>query len=168
MSEKEKSESKRLLITALVVVVIGIIVIIPLSWLAVRIYNDNIQQKIIAADEASALAALENIQAAEQLYFQSHGEYATFQQLVAEGVFQTKQSGDALVNDGYRFTLRVTPKADAAGPTYSVNADPLRAGGRDATGRRHFFISSEVTGVRYNEERPANASDKPRLTGTEY
>src|SRR5438270_13641128 len=77
-------------------------------------------------------------------------------------LFRSPLSGDALVSDGYRFTLKVTPKAGALGPTYSVNADPVRGGGRDATGRRHFFISSEVSGVRYNEERPATAADKPR------
>ena len=167
MSETEKSESRRLLRTALIVAAVGVVVLVLLAWLAVRMYNDNIQQKVIAADEASALAALENIQAAEQLYFESHGEYATFPRLVEEGVFQTKQTGETLVNDGYRFTLRVTPKTDTQGPTYSVNADPLRAGGRDATGRRHFFISSEVTGVRYNEERPATAADKPRQSSSQ-
>lgn len=154
--------------TALIVVGLGVVVLVPLVWLAVRMYNDTLQQRVIAANEASALAALENIQAAEQLYLESHGEYATFRQLIEAGVFQTNQNGDALVNDGYRFTLRLTPKSDAGGPTYSVNADPVRADGRDATGRRHFFISSEVTGVRYNEERPATAADKPRQTANQF
>jgi Tfp pilus assembly protein PilE len=163
-----KSESRRLWRTALVVAAVGVVVLVPLAWLAVRMYNDSIQQKVIAADDLSARDALKNIQAAEQLYYESNGEYATFPQLVEAGVFQTKQTGDALVNGGYKFTLRVTPKADTQGPAYSVNADPVRAGGRDATGRRHYFISSEVAGVRYNEERPATAADKPWLTGTEY
>lgn len=168
MSEMEKSESKRLLRTALVVALFGVAVLVPLAWLAVRMYNDNIQQKVIAANEASALATLENLQAQEQSFLETAGQYATFQQLADAGAIQAPLSGGALVSDGYRFTLRVTPKTDTQGPTYSVNADPVRAGGRDATGRRHFFISSEVTGVRYNEERPATAADKPRLTGTEY
>jgi Tfp pilus assembly protein PilE len=168
MSEAEKSESKRLLRTALVVAVVGVVVLVPLAWLAVRMYNDNIQQKVIAANEALALATLENLQAQEQSSKETTGQYATFQQLADAGAIQAPLSGDALVSDGYRFTLRVTPKTDTQAPAYSVNADPVRATGRDATGRRHFFISSEVTGVRYNEERPATAADKPRLTGTEY
>ena len=167
MSETERSESKRLLRTALVVAVVGVVLLVPLAWLAVRMYNDMIQQRVISANDKSARDALQNIQAAEQLYHESNGGYATFPQLVEEGVFQTKQTGDTLVNDGYRFTLRVTPKTENAEPTYSVNADPVRAEGRDATGRRHYFISSEVTGIRYNEERPATAADKPWLTGTE-
>jgi Tfp pilus assembly protein PilE len=168
MSEMERSESKRLLRTALVVAAVGVALLVPLAWLAVRMYHDRIQQRVISANEASALATLENLQAQEQSFLETTGSYATFPQLVEAGAVQTPLSGDALESEGYRFTLRVTPKTDAGGPTYSVNADPVRAEGRDATGRRHFFISSETTGVRYNEERPANAADKPRLTGTEY
>ncbi|PYS76863.1 MAG: hypothetical protein DMF67_17935 [Acidobacteria bacterium] len=163
-----KSESKRLWRTALLVAAVGVAVLVPLAWLAVRMYNDTIQQKVMSANEASALAALENIQAQEQSFLETEGRYATFPQLAEAGVIQAPLSGDALVSDGYRFTLKVTPKTDAQGPTYSVNADPVRGGGRDATGRRHFFISSEVSGVRYNEERPATAADKPRQNVQEY
>lgn len=163
-----KSESKRLWRTALIVAAVGVAVLVPLAWLAVRMYNDTIQQKIMSANEASALATLENLQAQEQSFLETEGRYVTFQQLAEAGVIQAPLSGDALVSDGYRFTLKVTPKTDAQGPTYSVHADPARSGGRDATGRRHFFISSEVTGVRYNEERPATAADKPRQNAQEY
>jgi len=154
--------------TALIVVAVGVAVLVPLAWLAVRMYNDSIQRRVMAANDASALATLENLQAQEQSFLETEGHYATFRQFAEAGIITVPLSDDALVSDGYRFTLRVTPKTDAGGPTYAVNADPVRAGGRDATGRRHFFISSEVTGVRYNEERPATAADKPRLTGTEY
>jgi Tfp pilus assembly protein PilE len=163
-----KSESKRLLITALIVAAVGAVVLVSLWLLAMRMYNDTVQRKVIAANEASALATLENLQAQEQSFLETTGQYATFRQLADAGAIQAPLSGDALVSDGYRFTLRVTPKTDTQAPAYTVNADPARATGRDATGRRHFFISSEVTGVRYNEERPATAADKPRLTGTEY
>ena len=164
----EQTESRRLWRTALVVAAAGVVVLVPLAWLAYRMYNDTLQQRVMSANEASALAALENIQAQEQFFLETKGEYATFRQLAEAGAIQAPLSGDALVSDGYRFTLKVTPKNGAQGPTYSVNADPVRGGGRDATGRRHFFISSEVTGVRYNEERPATAADRPRQTVQEY
>jgi hypothetical protein len=162
------SESKRLLITALVIAVVGAVVLVALWFLFVRVRHDNIQQGIMNANEAAALATLENIQAQEQSFRETGGQYVTFRQLADAGVIQAPTSGDTLVSGGYKFTLKVTPKTDAQGPTYTVNADPERAGGRDATGRRHFFISSEVTGVRVNEDRPATANDKPRLTVDEY
>ena len=156
------SESKRLWRTAFVVAGVGLLVLVPLAWLALRMYDDMIQRRVIAANESAALTNLENIQAAEDLYFRANGEYGTIRQLTVAGVFQSTVSGDPLVASGYVFTVRVQPKTDTQPPAYSVNADPVRAGGRDATGRRHFFISSEVTGVRYNESRPATKDDRPR------
>lgn len=160
----EASESKRLWRTALIVAGAGLLVLVPLLWFAVRMYNDNLQRKLIAANEAAALVALENIQAAEQLYLEAHGSYGTFPQLVEAGVFQAASGGEVLVSKGYTFSVKVTPRSESQGPTYSVNADPIRDQGRDSTGRRHFYISSEITGVRISEGRPANASDKPRQT----
>jgi len=164
----DKSESKRLWRTALIVACVGVVVIVGLWILFVRMRDDAYRRRVIAANEATAISSLKNIQAAEQLYLESYGEYATFPQLVEAGVFQAPLSGDKLVSEGYAYTIKVTPKTDTAASTYSVNADPVRANGSDATGRQHFFISSEVTGVRFNEERAATAADKPRPTVQEY
>jgi Tfp pilus assembly protein PilE len=164
----DSSESKRLLRTALIVAVVGAIVFVSLAWLYFRMKNDAHQRKVMAANESTALSALASIQAAEQLYLETNGQYATFPQLVEAGVFQAPLTGDALVSGGYIFALKVRPRTDAASSFYSVNADPQRSGGRDATGRRHFYIDSEVTGIRFNEERPATASDKPRPSMQEY
>lgn len=164
----EVSESKRLWRTALIVAGVGVLVLVPLGWLALRMWDDTIQRRVIAANESAALTNLENIQAAEQLYFEANGQYGTFQQLIDSGVFQAQVSGDPPVASGYVFNVRVQPKTDTQSPTYSVNADPVRADGRDATGRRHFFVSSEVIGVRFNESRPATKDDKPRPKMSEY
>ncbi|HZT60541.1 MAG TPA: hypothetical protein VFA21_18195, partial [Pyrinomonadaceae bacterium] len=147
---------------------VGVVVVGLLVFVFFRVRDDYVQQRIINANESAALATLQNIQAQEQSFRETSGQYATFRQLADAGIIQTPPDGDTLVSDGYKFTLKVTPKTDAQAPTYAVNADPERAGGRDATGRRHFFISSEVTGTRVNEDRPATANDKPRQTAQEY
>jgi hypothetical protein len=161
------SESKRLWRTALIVAGVGLLILIPLAWLALRMYDDMIQRRVIAANESSALTNLENIQAAQQLYFEANGQYGTFRQLIDSGIFQAQVTGDPPVASGYVFTVKVQPKTDTQPAAYSVNADPVRPEGRDATGRRHFFVSSEVTGIRYNETRPANKDDKlrPKVSG---
>jgi hypothetical protein len=164
----EASESKRLWRTALIVAGVGVLVLVPLGWLALRMWDDTIQRRVIAANESAALTNLENIQAAEQLYFEANGQYGTFQQLIDSGIFQAEVSGDPPVASGYVFNVRVQPKTDAQPAAYSVNADPVRAGGRDATGRRHFYVSSEVIGIRFNETRPANKDDKLRPKMSEY
>ncbi len=164
----DSSEAKRLWRTALVVAGVGLLVLVPLGWLALRMYDDMIRRRVIAANESATLTNLDNIQAAEQLYFETYGQYGTLRQLVDAGVFRSEATGDPPVAHGYAFTLKVQPRSGDQSGGYSVNADPVRAGGRDATGRRHFFISSEVTGVRYNESRPATKDDKPRARVQEY
>ncbi len=165
----ESSENKRLWRTALVVSVVGLAVAGVLGWLAVRMYQDNIRRRVAAANEANALYVLEQVSAAEHLFFESNGQYATFRQLVEAGVFQAPlQADDALAAQGYSFRLTLRPRTETAAPFYSVSADPLRASGREATGRRHFYIDSDVVGVRVNEERPAGPSDPPRLTVSPY
>lgn len=164
----ESQESKRLLRTALVVVAVGVVVLVPLAWFALRKYNDTLQQKVMSANEAAALYSLEQISAAEHLYFQANGEYATIQKLSDAGVLQTTWTGDPPVSHGYIFAVHLTPKTDAQAPSYIVNADPQIDRGRAATGRRHFFISSDVVGVRMSEGRPATAADPPRQSVQEY
>ena len=60
----EASESKRLLRTALIIAGIGVIILVPLGWLALRMWDDTVQRKIMAANESAALANLGNVQAA--------------------------------------------------------------------------------------------------------
>ena len=160
----DSHESKRLWRTALIVAGVGVLVLIPLGWLAVRMYNDTINRRVVAVNEADALYTLELLAAAEHVHLQAYGEYGTVKQLTDSGILQTEFGGDPAARAGYVYTVKLTPKTDARPPAYSINADPIRATGRDATGRRHFYISSEVIGVRYNEDRPATATDKPRQT----
>ena len=164
----EVSESKRLWRTALIVAGVGVLVLVPLGWLALRMWDDTIQRRVIAANESAALTNLEQIQAAEDLYFRANGEYGTLQQLIDSGIFVSTVSGDPPVASGYVYTVRVQPRTATQAPSYSVNVDPVRSGGRDATGRRHFFASSEAIGIRFNESRPATKDDKVRPKMSEY
>ncbi len=144
---------------------VGLVVAAGLGWLAYRMYHDAINRRVVAANEANAIYVLEQVSAAEHLYFETNGQYATFRQLVEAGVFHAPlKADDALDSAGYSFRLTLRPRTEAAAPFYSVAADPLRDSGREATGRRHFYIDSDVVGVRVNEERPAGPTDPPRLT----
>lgn len=164
----EVSESKRLWRTALIVAAVGVLILVPLGWLALRMWDDTVQRRIIAANESAALSNLANIQAAEDLHFRTYGQYGTLQQLIDSGIFTAEVSGDPPTASGYVYTVKVQPKTETQPAAYSVNADPVRSAGRDATGRRHFFISSEVVGIRFNESRPATKDDKPRPTMSEH
>jgi hypothetical protein len=165
---RDSTESKRLWRTALIVAGVGLLILAPLSWLALRMYDDTVQRRVTAANESSALGSLEAIQAAEQLYYETYGRYGTFQEMAEAGIFATDLTGDPPVGHGYAYTLRVRPKTETEPAGYSVNADPVRTGDRAATGRRHFYIGSDVTGVRFNETRPATKDDRLRPTMRDY
>jgi hypothetical protein len=162
------TETKRYWKVLGVVAVVGLLALVPLVWLALRMNDEARQRRVVAANESATLAALEGIAAAQQLYLQTNSRYGTFRELVEAGVFQAPLSGDTLVSHGYAFTLRVTPRTEAQPPSFKVNADPLSRGGEAATGRRHFYLDSDLVGIRVNEERPAGPGDPPRQTVTSY
>ena len=168
MSVSVSAETKKLWRTIGIIAVVGILVLIPLVWLALRLRDDAYRRRVVVANEVETLSVLEGIAAAQQLYLQSNSQYGTFKQLVEAGVFRAPLEGDTLVADGYSFKLKVTPKAEGQTSSFSVNADPLVSGGRDATGKRHFYLDSNLVGIRVNEERPASASDPPRQTVNDY
>ena len=107
---KDSSESKRLWRTALIVAGVGLLILAPLIWLALRMYDDTVQRRRMAVNESSALGTLEAIQAAEQLYYETYGQYGTFPQMAEAGILQTDLTGDPPIGHGYAFTLKVQPK----------------------------------------------------------
>ena len=151
-----------------VVAVVGLLALVPLVWLAMRMSDEARQRRVVSANEAETISILEGIAAAEQLYLQDSSRYGTFKELVEAGVFRAPLTNDSLVAHGYTFNLRVTPRTDAQPPAFKVNADPLSREGAQATGRRFFYLDSNLVGIRVNEDRPAGPSDPPRQTVTGY
>jgi hypothetical protein len=120
----------------------------------------------INANEAAAIRTVEQISAAEQIYFQTYEQqYANLRQLVEAGFLKAPLDGDRLSASGYTFTLKVTPKTADESSWFSVNADPTESG---ATGNRHFYLDSNVTGIRVSEGRPATSTDSPRQSVESY
>lgn len=151
-----------------VVAVAGVLALVPLVWLALRLSDEARQRRVVSANEAETISVLEGIAAAQQLYLQTYSRYGTFREMVEAGVFRAPLTGDSLVAHGYAFTLRVTPRADGQPPSFRVNADPLSREGATATGRRYFYLDSDLVGIRVNEDRPAGPGDPPRQTVTGY
>lgn len=152
--------------TLLVIAAVGLAVLIPLGWLALKMSRDAALRKVVNSNEAAAIYTLEQIAAAEQLYFQTYEQqYATLRQLLDAGFFKAPLDGEQLAAHGYTFTLKITPKTEAQAAAYSVNADPQQEG---ATGNRHFYFDSNVTGIRVSEGRPATAADPPRQSVEPY
>lgn len=154
-------ETKRLWRWIVVIAVVGLAAGATLWVVFVRTSEDARRRRLVATNEREARSVMDNVAAAQQLHLEARGEYGTFQQLVEAGVFQAPLAGGQLVSKGYAFTLRVEPRAEGRPPSFTLSADPVRADGPEATGRRHFFAGSDVTGIRFNDERPATAADPP-------
>lgn len=152
-------ETKRLWRRLVVFTLVGLIAAAALWMVFVRMRDDARRRRLAAANEREAVSVIDSVAAAQQLYLQARGEYGTFRQLVEAGVFRAPLEGDALVVEGYAFRLQVAPRAEGRPPAFAVSADPVRADGPDATGRRRFYAGSDVTGIRFNDERPATAAD---------
>ena len=150
----------------LVLLAVGLLILVPLAWLGLKMSRDAARRRVVNANEAAAIYTLEQIAAAEQLHFQTYeGRYASFRQLLDAGLFRAPLDGDRITSSGYAFTLKVTPSADGQASSYSANADPLEGG---VTGNRHFYIDSNVIGIRFSEGRPATAADPPRQSVEPY
>lgn len=161
-------ETKRLWRWLAVIAAAGLLAAAALWLVFVRTSEDARRRRVVAANERGAVSVLDSAAAAEQLHLEARGEYGTFPQLVEAGVFQAPLSGDTLVANGYTFRLQTTPAAGGRPAAFGLNADPVRDRGDDATGRRHFYAGSDVTGVRFNDERPATAADPPLPRANTY
>ena len=118
------------------------------------------RQKIVARNETAAIQTLRSIAIAQDAQLANTGRYATLEQLAGAELLSAQLTGDPPVANGYVFALRIVPGTDGGQqpPAYTVNADPVE---KETTGGRHFYLDSRITGIRFNNERPATATDRP-------
>lgn len=141
---------------------LGLAVLAALAALIVNSYTTGNRLRAAATHEATAFHHLKNIAAGQQIYRDAFGDYATFDQLIESGVLlNEKFAGAEPIVDGYAYRLRITPRLGDAPPSYALNADPHRT--EDSyTGELHFYMDSNVAGIRQSDARPATATDRPR------
>ena len=114
-----------------------------------------------SANETAAIRHMQAIDTGQVAYHGRRREYATFEQLVEAGALNERFAGDAPVVDGYRFTLQVVPRSAGGQAAYSINVDPVEPEGINRTGDFHYYIGSNASGIRQNENQPAGPTDPP-------
>jgi prepilin-type N-terminal cleavage/methylation domain-containing protein len=136
----------------IVIAIIGILIGVGIpAW----------KNSVIAANESGAIRTLNAINAEERTYYIRHSSYGTFDQLIDAGALDSRFAGENPTVNGYTFVIKVTPKASNQPASFTVNADPQVSEGFGATGKRHFYIGSDVNTVRANETQPAGPQDPP-------
>jgi prepilin-type N-terminal cleavage/methylation domain-containing protein len=134
---------------------IELMIVIAIIGILVGVGVPAWRHAVVAGNEAAAIQNLRNIATEQRTYFISHGRtnYATFDQLELDKRFK----GEAPVVEGYIYTMKVIPRTQNSQSAFSVNADPQSKEGLTATGKRHFYIGSDVSNVTASADGPANA-----------
>ncbi|MDQ5844607.1 MAG: prepilin-type N-terminal cleavage/methylation domain-containing protein [Acidobacteriota bacterium] len=138
----------------IVIAIIGILIAVGVTgWKAA----------VRSANEAAAIKTLRTIAEQQMLYYNSHqrSKFGTFDEMLKEGLLDTRFAGTTPVVDGYVYTMRVIPKSTTAQAGYAVNADPQVTEGVGATGKNHFFLDSDSNTIHVNETQAATVTDPP-------
>jgi prepilin-type N-terminal cleavage/methylation domain-containing protein len=138
----------------IVIAIIGILIAVGVTgWKAA----------VKSANEAAAIKTLRTVAEQQMLYYNSHQRtsFGTFDEMLKEGLLDTRFAGGTPVVEGYVFTMRVIPKSTSTPPGYSVNADPQVTEGVGATGKNHFFLDSNSNTIHVNATQQATLTDPP-------
>ncbi len=140
---------------------IELLIVVTIILIIAAFSIPRITKAQIPAHEASALASIKAINAAEMIYSSSHPDLGFTETLAVLG--GTAQSGgEQTIDDnlasgrktGYTFTYTPGEKVNGAIRSYTVTAVPDQVG---TTGQRRFF-SDESGEIHFNGSGPADAS----------
>ncbi len=140
---------------------IELLIVVAIIGILIAIIVPAYQGTVRKANQTNAIGTLEAIKKEQIGYAQDkRGNYGTFDELVKAGYLNDKFTGEAPVVQGYIFTMKVVPKGSGSQTAfYSANADPQQTEGVGATGSHHYYIDSNLSNIRINDEQPASASD---------
>src|SRR2546427_9117399 len=99
----------------IVIAIIGILIAVGVTgWKAA----------VKQANEAEAVKTLRTISEQQMLYYNGHNRstFGTFEQMLKDGMLDTRFSGSTPVVEGYDFSMQVIPKSTTQPASYTINA----------------------------------------------
>lgn len=138
----------------IVIAIIGILIAVGVTgWKAA----------VRSANEAAAVKTLRTVAEQQMLYYNSHQRtsFGNFDEMLKEGLLDTRFAGTTPVVDGYVYAMRVIPKSTTQQPGWALNADPQVSQGVGATGKNHFYLDSDSNTIHVNDSQPATGTDPP-------
>jgi prepilin-type N-terminal cleavage/methylation domain-containing protein len=138
----------------IVIAIIGILIAVGVTGWKAAVRSTN---------EAAAIKELRTIAEQQMLFYNSHqrSAFGTFDEMLKEGLLDTRFAGTTPVVDGYVFQMRVIAKSTSNQPGFAINSDPQVTEGVGATGRNHFYLDSDSNTIHVNPTQPATATDPP-------
>ena len=142
---------------------IELMIVIAIIGILIAVGVTGYKAAMRAANEAAAVKTLRTIAEQQLLYFNAHqrSTFGTFEEMRKENLLDSRFDGATPVVDGYVYTMKIIPKSTTAQAGYTINADPQVTDGVSATGKNHYFVSSDTNTIHVNEAQPAAASDPP-------
>lgn len=142
---------------------IELMIVIAIIGILIAVGVTGYKAAMRAANEAAAVKTLRTIAEQQMLYFNAHqrSSFGTFEEMRKENLLDSRFDGATPVVDGYVYTMKIIPKSTTAQAGYTINADPQVADGVSATGKNHYFVSSDTNTIHVNETQPAAATDPP-------
>ena len=142
---------------------IELMIVIAIIGILIAVGVTGYKAAMRAANEAAAVKTLRTIAEQQMLYFNSHqrSSFGTFEEMRKENLLDSRFDGATPVVDGYVYTMKIIPKSTTAQAGYTINADPQITDGVSATGKNHYFVSSDTNTIHVNETQPAAATDPP-------
>ena len=142
---------------------IELMIVIAIIGILIAVGVTGYKAAMRAANEAAAVKTLRTIAEQQMLYFNAHqrNSFGTFEEMRKEDLLDSRFDGATPVVDGYVYTMKIIPKSTTAQAGYTINADPQITDGVSATGKNHYFVSSDTNTIHVNETQPAAATDPP-------
>ena len=142
---------------------IELMIVIAIIGILIAVGVTGYKAAMRAANEAAAVKTLRTIAEQQMLYFNAHqrSTFGSFEEMRKENLLDSRFEGATPVVDGYVYTMKVIPKSTTAQAGYTINADPQVADGVAATGKNHYFVSSDTNTIHVNDTQPAAATDPP-------
>lgn len=119
---------------------------------------------IRAGNETAATAIMDRVRTYQASYAaRNRGKFGSFDDLIRVAGLDQGFAGERPVVNGYVFTMtREDPSTSRPG-FYSINADPQVPDGVTATGTRHFYTDSAISGIKATDENRPAKSDDPSI-----
>ena len=140
---------------------IELMIVIAIIGLLIGVGAIGWQAANRAGNEATAAQTVDQIRKFQAQYAgRNHGNFGSFDELIAKAGLDDAFKGERPVKNGYIFTLTVEPGSAAKPSFYSIAADPQVGEGVAASGTRHFYTDSNLSTIKGTDEnRPAKADD---------
>lgn len=134
----------------IVIAIIGLLIGVgSVAWSAV----------MKSGNEVAAAQSVETVKKVQIQYAsRNKGNFATFDQLIANGSLDAKYAGEAPVVNGYVFTMTITPPSSNTPSKFEIWADP-QSTGVTGTGTRHYYTSSAIGTIKGNDQEKAKETD---------